>query len=614
VFWNTPPSATNRRECCESGLAGDPWRDPSGGRSFTERREAGSAAIRSLELARTLCHIASVTKLPTLLFPLSLLALACGPDDGGGIANETGSSGGETGEEGTTTTAEPSTTGSADETGSSSGQGEEDVDVPARGGIVVSLVEANPGVAVPIGRDGAWVGPEGRNAPLPKGRNTVVRVYVDVDEATWVQRDIEARLSIHTPDGMVHEQSEVTMVAQDSSTSSLQSGFMFGVVAEQMVPGVRYQVRLYEAGTGWESLPTVAEPPSTPAAPDHIGVEETELVMKVVLVPVSYSGPGCNETVETDDETLQRYADSMYQQNPLTTLDLRWGEPYVVDDLDLTDGNDFFTLLGRAQQYRASQAPDPNTYYYLLFDNCGACISESGGCLLGVAPGLADDSMGAASLRVAIGTQYLGGSEMGVETFVHEIGHTQGRAHVACPGAGAAGPDLSYPYEGGEIGVWGFGVRDFQVRNATTHTDYMSYCSPTWVSDWQWNATYDRIRTLTSWDSAGMSMPEDQAVLVGSVDPASGRAQWWTERGGITAGSEGHELRFLAGDAVLEVAGAQVDAWSEGAGFTVRAPLPASWDEQEVTAIEYVGPEQAFAAPRTAVASYHRPDSLVAPQ
>jgi hypothetical protein len=386
------------------------------------------------------------------------------------------------------------------------------------------------------------------------------------------------------------------------------------VVGEQMVPGAKYQVQLFEAAdSGWESLPEVTEPPSTPAEPDFLGVETTELSMKIVLVPVAYSGPGCNETVEADDETLQRYADAMYQQNPIETLDMVWDEPYVVDDLDLTNGNDFFTLLGRAQQYRASQAPDPNTYYYLLFDNCGACIEESGGCLLGVAGGIPDDAMGAAPMRVAIGTQFLSGSEIGMDTFVHEIGHTQGRSHVACPGAVSGGPDPTYPYEGGEIGVWGFGVRDFQVRNASTHTDYMSYCNPTWVSDWQWNATYDRIRTLTSWDSAGMSMPEDQAMLVGSVDPESGRAQWWTERGGLTTRSDGHELRFMAGDAVLETTAARIDAWSEGSGFTVRAPLPASWDADEITAIEYVGSERIFAAPRAAVASYHRPDSLVTP-
>lgn len=498
--------------------------------------------------------------------------------------------------------------GTADSTGEP-----EDADVPARGGIMVSLVEANSGVAVPIGANGAWVGPEGRNAPLVKGRNTVVRVYVDVDDATWIPRDIEARLSIVLPEGTVEVQSEVTTVSADSSTSSMQSGFLFGVLGEWMVPGVRYQVELFEAGTGWEALPEAEEAPALPPEPNFIGVEPTELEMKVVLVPVSYSGPGCSRDVDTSDETLQRYADAMYQQNPVENLDISWDQPYVVNDLDLRVGSDFFTLLGRAQSYRASQTPDPNVYYYMLFDNCGSCISESGGCLLGVAGGIPTDSQGAAPMRVAIGTQFLGTDEMGMDTFVHEIGHTQGRSHVTCPGAAAAGPDPSYPYEGGEIGVWGFGVRDFQIRNASSHTDYMSYCSPTWVSDWQWNATYDRIRTLTSWNAADVGMPDDQAMLVGSVDPATGRAQWWTERGGITAATEGHTLRFLSGGAVVDVAEVQINPWSEGSGYTVRAPLPAGYDD-DVTAIEYLAPERAYAAPRTEVAAYHRPDGLTTRQ
>src|SRR5690606_21669035 len=234
---------------------------------------------------------------------MTALALACGTAEGP-AAEETSASEARSSDEGSTTGDDPTATGSVDETAGSTGTVEDD-DVPARGGITVSLVEANPGVAVPIGANGQWVGPEGRNAPLVKGRNTVIRVYVDVDEATWVQRDIEARLSIHLPDDTVETLSEITTIAADSSTTSLQSNFLFGVVGEWMVPGVEYQVQLFEAGTGWEDLPEAAEPPSTPAEPGLLGVEATELDMKVVLVPVDYSGPGCNATVEPTEETLQ---------------------------------------------------------------------------------------------------------------------------------------------------------------------------------------------------------------------------------------------------------------------------------------------------------------------
>ncbi len=552
--------------------------------------------------------VPSVSKLPTLFIPLTVFALACGSDGGGG-AVDTGSDP-DTGANGTTA-ATDGATGVVDDTGLTTGD-PEPADVPARGAIAISLVEANAGVAVPIGANGEWVGPEGRNAPLPKGRNTAVRVYIDVDEATWVQRDIEARLHIHLPDGTIETLSETVTISGDSSTASLQSGYLFGVLAEWMIPGVRYQVELFKAGTGWEDLPEAEAPPATPSSPDFLGVEDTELEMRVVVVPVAYSGPGCTSTVDQTAEVLQPYEDAMFQQNPLERLDIVWDDPFTVDNLDLSDPNDFFTLLSVAQQYRASQQPAPNVYYYFLFDNCGACIGNGGGCLLGVAPGLSDASMAAASLRVAIGTRFLGGSEVGIETFVHEIGHTQGRAHIACPGASAAGPDPSYPHESGQIGVWGFGVRDFGVRNATTHTDYMSYCNPTWVSDWQWSATFNRVATLTSWDAASVGMPDDAAVLAGAVNLETGEAQWWTDRGGISNPTEGHTMQFLAGEEAIEIADVQIDHWSEGPMISVRAPLPADYDAA-VTGIQYLAPSRSFAVPRAAITSYHRADDITSP-
>ncbi|MEM7155884.1 MAG: hypothetical protein AAF799_23740 [Myxococcota bacterium] len=551
-------------------------------------------------------------KLTRLLLPVTVFVLACGTEDNGSTAGVGGSGDGgvETDDVGATSEGASSNgQESADETA-----GPEPADIPARA-IQISLVEANTGVAVAIGANGEWVGAEGRNSPLPKGRNTAIRVYVDVDEDIWVQRDIEARLHVHLADGTVETQSLVETISGDSSTASLQSGYLFGALAEWMEPGVQYQVELFEAGEGYEGLPEATEPPRTPPTPDLIGAEQTELELKVVMIPVNYSGPGCTSNVEATDETLGRYADAMYQQNPVENLEIEWAPAYTVNDLDLSDPGDFFSLLNRAVSYRAQANPAPNVYYYMLFENCGACIGDGGGCTLGVAPGTPDASMGAAQARVAIGTQFLGGSEVGIETFVHEIGHSQGRAHVACPGASAAGPDPSFPHENGSIGVWGFGVRDFGVRNPSNHTDYMSYCNPTWVSDWQWNATYDRIRTLTSWDTGDMEMPPGQSVLVGMTNPVTNETDWFVDEGYIADGTElatGHELRFKAGNRVLETAGVHVDEWSEGGGLTIRAPVPAGWDG-EVTSIEYVAPNRRVEASRQAIADYRRPEALTQP-
>ena len=480
-----------------------------------------------------------------------------------------------------------------------SDDGEPEQDVPARG-ITITKVEANPGVAVAIVENGQWVEGAQRNAQIPKGRNTAFRVYVDIDESIWVQREIEGRLTVIQGDGTEEVFSETVEIGTDSSEASLQGNFLFGVLAENMNPGATFQVELYEAGGDYESLPAVDSPPSAADGPQIIGIESSEQNMKVMIVPVDYSFGGCTASFDTSEENLQKYEDAMFQQNGLETIELEVHPHITVNDLDLGDPNGFFQFLNRIVQLRASENPPPNVYYYGLFDNCGECIGDSSGCTLGVAPGTPGSSMGEAGSRAAIGVQYLSGSEVGIETFVHEVGHTQGRQHVACPDAQAAGPDVTYPYQDGSIGVWGFGVRDFSIRNPSNHKDYMSYCNPTWVSDWQWKATFDRIRELSSWDAADMADAMDaNRILVGAVNTETGESEWWTDRGWVEPDDVEEFARLTyVGDELSEETEIDVDPWSEGPWVTVRAPLAM---EMEFTALELDLPQARIEIPRNRV-------------
>jgi hypothetical protein len=63
----------------------------------------------------------------------------------------------------------------------------------------------------------------------------------------------------------------------------------------------------------------------------------------------------------------------------------------------------------------------------------------------------------------------------------------------------------------------------------------MSYCDPTWVSDWTWGKVHEQVRQLTSWDYAGSADDGDDdlvEILHGWVHP-SGLEQWWTSPGTI---------------------------------------------------------------------------------
>jgi hypothetical protein len=133
----------------------------------------------------------------------------------------------------------------------------------------------------------------------------------------------------------------------------------------------------------------------------------------------------------------------------------------------------------------------------------------------------------------------------------------------------------------------------------------MSYCSPTWVSDWQWKATFERITELSSWETADMSGWGEQHVLMGTVNTQTGESHWWTDRGWIEDEDDAaYSIEFLRGDEVVRSEEADVDAWSEGPWVTVRVPLAEGL--ADVTAIAVKTPTGTRRVPAREIAVYHR--------
>ena len=97
------------------------------------------------------------------------------------------------------------------------------------------------------------------------------------------------------------------------------------------------------------------------------------------------------------------------------------------------------------------------------------------------------------------------------ETIAHEFGHNMNLAHAPCGSAG--GPDPSFPSGAGQIGVWGYDFRDGGKLVRPSTKDLMSYCEPTWISDYHFSNAL-RYRVFDEGKAATVATAETGSLLL----------------------------------------------------------------------------------------------------
>jgi hypothetical protein len=527
----------------------------------------------------------------------------------------------EEGEVGTSSTGDPAvtstTSGGLD--GSSGVVGSTGEVVPweaplARGGIGVEWVQANQGVGVMIGADGGEVGPADRAAPLIRDRITLIRAFWTVPD-DWQAREIEGRLVVSYIDGTEQSYSDSKLVEDDAFEGDLGRSFFWGLMADQTLPGLKYRVELYETVPDYDELPESNPPPTLPSddSTAFVGIEDSYQLMKVILVPFNYdSGDGCVTSPDTSEDTMQLFQDLIFMQNPLDALAFEIHEPIDWD----TPLDDFDQLNSFMSGLRFDEGAEPETYYFGLVDVCSGGLGGAGGKAFGIPSDPV--SLDSAAQRVSSGLSL--DPDWSSETFVHEVGHSQGRRHVACNGE-EGGPNPLYPHKGGDVGEWGFGVIDFGLRHPTFYKDYMTYCHPTWVGSWGWNKVYPTIKGLSEWDTnfpgggddvapdggtqaAPPSDPYSGSLLMGTLDPG-GNEHWITVPGALPANAERGPLHIElrgAGTRLADVP-AHVQTMPEGEGTLIMAPLPDQWSS--VTRVTVVDGGSRHTVPRGSIREHH---------
>lgn len=240
--------------------------------------------------------------------------------------------------------------------------------------------------------------------------------------------------------------------------------------AEWVAPGLEVAV----VADAMEQLPESNEQNNERRVSPMVGRRN---VLHLTSVPVVVGGVTSN---------VVDVRDTMVAQWPFADSQSRTRAPYTTNVVPSGgDTQAWGALLSQIAQVRAA---DGSARHYYGFVRVGS-FGVAGIGYIGQPTAIGrDDAVGVAS---------------------HELGHNFGRPHAPC--GGAAGSDPSYPYAGARIGSWGWNGQSF--LNPAQYVDLMSYCNPTWISDY----TYRAAQTALERDGDYAPTPPQAMVLEPSL-------------------------------------------------------------------------------------------------
>jgi hypothetical protein len=399
----------------------------------------------------------------------------------------------------------------------------------------------------------------GGDIPLIAGRSALLRVFVTGDRMNFYR---PRPLATFYRDGApIHEMRldpAADRIPTEPEEGRLDRSFNGVVPGRVLQPGVELVVELDPDG----AVPAVPGsdrrvPAEGRLRPDVLTVPPMELT----VVPVVHSADA--QAVLTWVEGMTETSPGMEFVRsilPIGELELTVRESYRTT-ADLTTAAGWLGLLREIRVLRLMERR--RDYYYAA---------------LAAPPDAPYKGLGYIGLPVGVGI-------LDFDTFAHELGHNMGLRHAPC--GVAVNPDPDFPYEDGSIGVFGYETRGGNTRmvDPGEYWDLMSYCDPSWISDYHFIKAMEFRReheslilrsvdpepTLLLWGNAGAAdlLLEPAFVLDAPPKPPTGEGPYRLE-GFDAVGRTLFSFRFAPDE--LEYGGGQ---------FAFAIPYDNRWDGPE---------------------------------
>jgi len=286
--------------------------------------------------------------------------------------------------------------------------------------------------------------------------------------------------------------------------------------------------------------------------------------LRVLVVPYRYMGDGSGRLPAMDDTQIALFERDLHSFYPASQIEISVHEPVDYDQaVDPNSGWDQWLDFHCA--LRTQEDPDPKLFYYGVISPRESQAAYGGGVY-----GLSPVPNPAANYgRCSVGVGFQGGSAAG--TMAHEIGHALGLPHAPCGTEG--GP---FPYPDASIGSWGYSLRAQELRDPAEYKDLMSYCDPAFISDFNFEKLFERIRYLNlQFDEVATAPTRYARLLVDRNGRATFRGYLTTRR---TQGSDDDlqpvTLLDASGRALGSDARAHYIPFSEGDAGIWLVPAP----------------------------------------
>lgn len=349
---------------------------------------------------------------------------------------------------------------------------------PRARGVTITRVALYQGVEVDLMSEGE---PSSVDLPIVAGRDAMVRVFV-APQGSTPPRNITARFYLHRDGHTVGAGQAVLRTDQASTQSDLASTANITLPGSMLADGdLDWSVELVEASqdVSHEGVELGFYP--TEGVEAALSVVHVGDLMRVHLVPIEYNGDDSGRLTPIDDAFVEYFRVSLMQMYPTAQVEIEVGDPFPWDKL-VNTGAEWSELLGAMAGLRGTRSIDGDQYVYGVFDPGPDYAGGIAG--LSMLAGVPEHEVGRSSIGISRGEGH-GGS-----TFAHEVGHAAGRPHSPC--GGAAGPDPDYPHAEAHLGTWGYDLYGERLLAPDEHHDFMSYCGPEWVSDYNWQILFDR--------------------------------------------------------------------------------------------------------------------------